>query len=384
MNVFLFISVALIFTFALGRLLERAHVPWVFSALIFGAGLALYDPFKDIVGSETFDFLARLGMYFLLFIVGLEIDIKKLKHQGMSIIRIAFVTLIMAIILGMFVLKYYFDISWLVAVLVALSFATVGEAILAPILDKLNIVNTKIGQGIIGIGTLDDAVEIIALVFVTFVIGSHAGGSIEIVLLSLFALTIMTFGFTWLDRNGHKFRFSNVQTLFLMIMIVFFLFVGIGEYADAAPLAALLAGVSLRTFVVPKRLGLVESEIKALTYGLFAPIFFIWIGESIDIASISENMFLIAVVVIVSALSKIASSIIARGDDFNIKESLLLGIGLSVRFSTGIIIMKIFLDSGLIDDRLYSVIISSSVIFTLLVPMVFSRLLYRWRNSINV
>lgn len=384
MNIFLFISIAFLFTYVAGKWLEKIHVPWIFAALIFGVGLSLYSPLQGITGSETFDFLAQLGMYFLLFIVGFEINIKQLKKQGPFIARIMSATLLAAIVLGTFIVKYYFDVSWMVAVLISLSFATVGEAILVPILDQLKIVNTRLGRAIIGIGTMDDVVEIIALVLVTFVIGSHIGNHIFLIFGSLILLSALVFGFTWLSSEGHKFHFSNVQTLFFIVITVFFLFVGIGDFADAAPLAALLAGVSIRTFISNERLRLIENEIRALTYGLFAPLFFIWIGASIDMQSVFTDWFLVILVVVISSLAKILASIFFRKKDLNFKESLLLGIGLSVRFSTGIVIVKIFLDSGLITDRLYSVIIASSVIFTLFVPFVFSRLLFRWRDSINV
>jgi Kef-type K+ transport system membrane component KefB len=64
-----------------------------------------------------------------------------------------------------------------------------------------------------------------------------------------------------------------------------FLFLGIGEYAEATPLAALLAGIGLGNFIPEKRLELIESEVKTMCYGFFAPIFFLWVGATLDINS---------------------------------------------------------------------------------------------------
>jgi len=73
-NIFLFISIVLLFTFIVGRWLQKIHVPWIFAALLFGTGLIFYNPLQEgITGSESFSFLAQLSMYFLLFIVGFEI-----------------------------------------------------------------------------------------------------------------------------------------------------------------------------------------------------------------------------------------------------------------------------------------------------------------------
>ncbi len=383
MNIFLLISIALLFTYFLGKFLEKAHIPWIFASLLFGVGLAVYNPFEIITSSGAFNFLAQLGMYFLLFIVGFEINIKKLKNQGKFIIKVSTFTLLLSIVLGIFVVKYFFDVSWLVSLLVSVSFATVGEAILVPILDKLKMINTKIGQSIIGVGTIDDVVEILALLLTTLLIGSRVDNGF-IIAGALIILSLLTFGFTKLGNQGHKFHFSNIQTLFFIIIAVFFFFIGVGEIADAAPLAALLAGVSLQTFISDKRLELIDDEIKSVTYGIFAPIFFLWIGLSIDVQVLQSNFLVILAIVVVSALAKIIASVLARGKNMNVRESVLLGIGLSVRFSTGIVIVKIFLDSGFIDERLYSTIIASSVVFTLLVPFVFSKLLNTWKEHIAI
>ena len=53
------------------------------------------------------------------------------------------------------------------AILVALSFATVGEAVLIPILDEFRLTKTKLGQTIPGVGILDDVIEVLLLVFIT-------------------------------------------------------------------------------------------------------------------------------------------------------------------------------------------------------------------------
>ena len=68
LNIYLFLALSFLFVFLAGKLLEKARVPWVFAALLLGALLAVYNPFADITGSDTFNVLAHLGMYFLLFL----------------------------------------------------------------------------------------------------------------------------------------------------------------------------------------------------------------------------------------------------------------------------------------------------------------------------
>jgi Kef-type K+ transport system membrane component KefB len=86
-------------------------------------------------------------------------------------------------------------------------------------------------------------------------------------------------------------------------------------------------------------------------------------------------------VVLVSNSAKIISSYIFGRKELGTKQSILLGIGLSVRFSTSIVIIKILFDSGLIDVALYSVLIASSIVFKFIIPVMFSNLLVKWGVS---
>ncbi|MCD6429589.1 cation:proton antiporter [bacterium] len=380
MNIFLFLSLIFLLVFLLGRVIEKARVPWVFAALILGAVLAIYNPFYNLTSSDTFLFLAQLGMYFLLFVIGLEIDLKKLKEQSKFILKSSFFIIFCEALFGTIIIYFLLHYSLTISVLVALSFATVGEAILIPILDEFKLVNTKLGQSIIGIGTIDDLLELLLLVLVIFLIGANG---IEInlwlVLVLLFVLFAFTFGLRKLKNEGKRFKFLPIEMLFLFALFLFFFFLGVGNMAHAAPIAALLAGVALKTFLPKKRLDYIESEIKTMCYGFFAPLFFLWAGLEMNMKYLFRSPALIILIVLVASAAKIFGSLIAGRKELGVKKSVLLGIGLSVRFSTGIVIIKILLDNNIINSDLYSVLIASSIILGFIIPFLFSKLLLKWK-----
>lgn len=385
MNIFIFLSLAFIATFVVGRFLEKIRVPWIFGALLFGSGLALYNPFAEITTSAEFVFLGSLGMYFLLFVVGFEIDLHKLRKLGSFIIKSTVITITLATLFGCLLVHFVFDYNWLISLIVSLSFATVGEAILIPILDEFKIVNTRLGQSIIGIGTLDDIVEIFSLILVAFFVGSNKMNyfNILIIVFSIIFLFLTTFIFSKFKKIGQKFSFLPIETLFLISLFILFLFIGIGEYGQAAAIGALLAGISLRTFLPSKRLLVIENEIRAMCYGFFAPIFFLWVGTSMDLNYLIKYPLLILLVAIVSGLAKLVGAYWMGHKKLGKKQSILLGLGISVRFSTSIIIIKILLDSKLIGVELYSIIIASSIIFNFVIPILFSKLLVKWNKFID-
>ncbi len=382
-NIFLFLAVLFLLTFLIGRILEKFRVPWIFAALILGALISVYNPFNLITSSETFNFLAQLGMYFLLFLIGFQLDLKKFKKQGRFILRSTISIILLEAFFGTLIVHFVFGYGWVVSLLVALSFATVGEAILIPILEEFKIVNKKLGQTIIGIGTFDDIIEVLTLVFAVLLIGTkiHKDINVFLILASLLVLFLLTVFLSRFKGKSRPFKFLGIEDLFFFVVFIFFLFLGIGEYALAAPIGALLAGISLRNFIPEKYFENIEKIIKGVSYGFFGPIFFLWVGLSMDLGYVVAYPLLILLVIFFSGGSKILGGYILGKKELGTKKSILMGIGLSIRFSTSIIIVKILYENSLIGLDLYSVLIASSIIFTLIIPPLFSNLLSRLKDK---
>ncbi|MCD4694356.1 cation:proton antiporter, partial [bacterium] len=284
MNIYLFLSGIFLVTFILGKAVEKIRVPWIFSALILGVLAAIYNPFKLLTDSASFELLANLGMYFMLFMIGLDINLKKIKKKSGFIFKATFLIILSEAFFGSLLIHFLFNYSWGISFIVALSFATVGEAILIPILDEFKITKTKLGQVIINIGVLDDIIEILILITVVIIVGGVSGGNFHIgsMVFSLILLIILALVLINFKKSKEYFNFLNIKALFLFTIFIFFLFLGIGSYAEASALGALLAGMSIKNLLPKNKLDLIEAEIKAVSYGLFAPIFFFWVGLSLD------------------------------------------------------------------------------------------------------
>lgn len=382
-NIYLLLSAAFLFILLVGYLMEKIKVPWIFSALIFGAILSVYNPAREVTDSVTFSFIAQLGMYFLLFIIGFEIDIKEFRRASGFFVKGMLFIILFESIIGTIFIHYVFNYSWIVSFIVATSFSTVGEAILIPILDEFKLVNTKLGQAIIGIGTLDDIVEILILILAILTVGANNDIHVHssVILISIFILFILAFFLMRFKDKNQTFIYLKIEVLFLFFIFILFLFVGIGEYSNATAIAALLAGISLKAFIPEGKSVQLKSTIKTICYGFFAPIFFIWVGVSLNLHYLLGFPLLVLLVVLISAGAKIVASIIFARKDMGIKNSIMLGVGLSVRFSTSIIISKLMLENNLIGHDLYSIIIASSIIFTLIIPFIFSVIVNKWNTQ---
>lgn len=214
------------------------------SSLLFGMVLASLNLFESTIESEAFHLLATLGMMFLLFMIGFNLEIKRMKRFGRAIFKGAFLIIgFEACAVGallFFGFPAEVDNSPLIALVTALSFATVGEAILLPILAKFKIIKTTFGQLILGIGTLDDISEALALLLIPFLpvflpksnLQSFPDPILVLVDLagiSLLTIVLMKFGAKMREVLSRNLNFEFLRSL--LIMLVFFSSVALGGFA---------------------------------------------------------------------------------------------------------------------------------------------------------
>ncbi len=384
MNLILFLAAVFLITFLLGKLLEKIRIPWIFSALLIGLGLAAYNPFKEITSSESFIFLAQLGMYFLLFIIGFEINLTEIRKKKKFIIKTTLAIIFAEAFLGTFLIHYFFDVSWFISILVALSFATVGEAVLLPILDEFKLTKTRLGQTILGIGVLDDVIEVATVIVLTILLGTtvgHAQVKISVTLGILFGLFAFAYLLTKFKQKVSKIQFKGVASFFLFVIFFIFAFIGIGLMVEAAALGALLAGMALKNFLPKKRLVEIDSEIRTMAYGFFAPLFFLWVGVDTDVFYLIKFPLLVVAILLLTNSTKVFTSYIMARKELGTHKSIVLGVALTVKFSTSIVIIKLLFENDLIPLTLYSVLIGTTILFKFIVPFLMSYLIKHWNIS---
>ena len=193
----------------------------------------------------------------------------------------------------------------------------------------------------------------------------------------------MAYFLTRWKHRASKIKFKSIEPFFLFIIFFIFLFIGIGKFAGAAALGALLAGMALKNFIPEKKLQIIDSEIRTMAYGFFAPIFFISVGLGTDISYLLKYPLLILGVVLLANVAKIGTCYLLGKKEFGVRGSLILGISLTVKLSTSIVIIKILYDNALIPLGLYSILVGSTIIFCLLPILTLSVLLKRWKNKVK-
>ncbi|MFQ6068547.1 MAG: cation:proton antiporter, partial [Candidatus Bathyarchaeia archaeon] len=167
-DVLLLIVLTYSVSLSVGYLLQKYfRMPWMFASLFFGLVLSVLGLFSSTIESDLFKLLETFGMYLLLFIIGFNLDFKKMARLKNYVVLGTIVIIALEGLFGSFVLYFIFPAevnqSYLVALVTAFSFATVGEAVLLPILNEFGVIKTTFGQLTLGIGTLDDIIEVLML-----------------------------------------------------------------------------------------------------------------------------------------------------------------------------------------------------------------------------
>jgi Kef-type K+ transport system membrane component KefB len=378
---------------SLGYLLQKfLRMPWLFSSLFFGILLSTLGAFRTTLENDSFKLLETLGMYLLLFIIGYSIDFKKMVKLKNQVFLGTAVIISCEGLFGSMLLYFVFPSavsnSYLVAIITAFAFATVGEAVLLPILNEFGIIRTNFGQLTLGIGTLDDIVEVIMLASVAVLPGLLPALQTQIlpdpllVLLDLGVLILVVLVIAKFGRKVADILERNHLPSFLfsiLTLLVFFSFVAIGNYVaeGLSAVGAIFGGIALRQLLPKEKLQQNEQAIEFLGYSVLSPFFFLSVGASVSITSLIVSPLMVVLILLVTNGSKYLSSVMLFRRLLGFKYSSLMGIGLGVRFSTGLVVQFILLRSGLISLDLYSALIAASIFVTPIIILAYSWALSR-------
>ena len=392
-EILLDLALLLSLSYLLGGFLSRVRIPVILGAL-FIAMAAHYTPVgQRLLSSDiypVFNFLAELGVLFLLFFIGLQIDLGEMRAQSRDIVWLTVLNTTVPFVLGVAVMLAL-GYGWLLAFVIGLTRMPTAEAVIVPILDEFNMIRTRVGRFIVGAGVLDDIIEVFLVAFVSVWIGEKttamAGRAMEreisgLVLSVLIFLLISGVAYRWAIPWLGRWLPRRPRNLMLLSMLVLF---GLGGYAEYRGLGmvvgAITGGVLLRP--VFNSMGFAGEEttraVRTVTYGFLGLVFFFWVGLSVDLKGMVDAPMLSILLYLAATLGKLAGvlAMVPTGK-ITLLEGWTIGIGLNARLTTEIIVAKLLLDAGLIDLHLFTALVAASSLSTLAVPLLFTLLVRRW------
>jgi len=344
---------------------------YVIAGVIIGPfGLAIIPNSADI------SLLAELGVAFLLFMVGLEIDFSKLKHVGKAVIGGGILQIVITFVVG-YALAALLGMDHILGIYIGLLVAFSSTMIVTRVMVDRDEINTLHGRIMIGVLILQDLAVILALPLL-----GNLSGIMDISVLA--NIIIKGLGLFCLAVVLNRFIFPKVldyaakarEILFLTAISVCFLFIGFSSLLGfSMVIGAFIAGLALGNF--PYNLEIV-GETHALM-DFFSIIFFATLGMQFNPIAIYNMwphfLILLAAIMLIKPIV-LALTYLFMGYGGRISSYVSLGLGQASEFSFVLAAQALLI--GHITGPAYSLMISlviTSMVITLYV-MKFRRGIY--------
>jgi Kef-type K+ transport system membrane component KefB len=383
----LMLSLLLILVVAwfMGGLFSRYGLPFVLGELL--AGVILGPPLLGIVGpSPAIELLAELGIFFVMFHTGMEMDPKELLEHIWPSLAVAIGGFVLPFVLGYFTARAFGGTVYQ-SLFVGMGISITAIAVQSVILHSMRISTTPLGHIIIGAAIADD---IFSLVGLSVLLGLARSGTVQFALLlpvfikvaAFFGLTIILGQFVFPrftrklhDREGKAFTFAMAAALamaYLAELVGLHLIIG-----------AFLAGQFVRKEIMEQKIyAAINDRFYGLSYGFLVPIFFASLSFHLHLRWDPSFIAFALVLTLVAIIGKLAGSglglsIFRR----NLWESAVVGFGMNGRGAVEIVIASVVLrlsdelmSSGAVAEPLltgdqFSALILMAFITTLMAPI---------------
>lgn len=364
-----------------GELAKWIGQPAVLGEMLGGivigvSGLHLVDAHRPLI-----HVLSELGVLLLLFLIGLDTDIRRLLAVGRASAAVAVAGVLLPFAAG-YGVGALFALPTTVSLFLGASLTATSVAITARVLSDLGQLKRDESQVILGAAVIDD---ILGLVLLTLV-GAIAAGR-KITAFSVGKTFGIAFGFVVLAIVAGSVLAPRLIALMTRLRVTRALFFTSIMFAFALAYLADLAGSAV--FIGAFAAGLVLAktdrarDIEREVYPIaqfFIPIFFVSVGAAVDLKQLNpfdpaSRRFLI--IGLLLTLVAIAGKLVAGFAAFAGRplRRLVIGVGMIPRGEVGLIFAQLGLTVGLLSAGLYSSVALMVMVTTFVAPPLLRTLL---------
>ncbi|QYJ85718.1 cation:proton antiporter [Shewanella mesophila] len=394
-NFVLSLCLILLFGRLFGDLFQRLQLPSVVGEML--AGLLLGPTLLNwVTPHETLGVMAELGVILLLFSIGCETSIKHLYQAGSSAIGVAFIGILMPAIVVTVTAMLWLNQSGFTAIYLGCALTATSIGISIRVLAQAKQAHSREGHIILGAAVIDDIAGVILL---SVLFNFAAKG--ELSLLATLLLIIKIVGFLLLSppiARGLLYIFralrptehhTGYEAIITMVLICLFAWLA---HAFGAP--ALLGGFAVglalsRQFVSPINRYLknpfpfthqMEVASKPLV-DVFAPIFFVYVGVSLDLSQIDTSwsgLLVLTTLSILAIAAKIAAGAFIEGSS---RTKLIIGSAMVPRGEVGLVFAEMGLQMEIISSKLFTELVLVIAITTIAGPLLLKWALHSPRKA---
>ncbi|WMW21957.1 cation:proton antiporter [Methanolobus mangrovi] len=373
METLLQIMVILFLARIFSEISERFGLPGIIGEI--GAGFLFAFVFKpDDV--ETFAFFAELGAIFLLFTAGYkEVHIKDLKAASTSALIPTMSQIFVAFCFGFMVGKM-FGFGFTESLFMAVAFSPTSISVVVKTLIDTDYLSSKPGSMMLTSAIFDDIIGIFLLSIVVsiatlneFPSGIHILGILGQILAFMLIMGFM--GWKLFPRLfEHIQKMHTKESLFSFVLLIALFSAYLSErFGLHAVIGAFFGGVLLSDLPLAK-IEAVQKKVSGIAYGFFTPLFFAFIGLSVETEVLyTAGTFAILVIVLALSGKLIGGFIGTKLVGFSSMDSLIFGIGMMPRAGVELVVIAIGKELGIISNEVFSAIVLMVVISIIISPI---------------
>jgi CPA2 family monovalent cation:H+ antiporter-2 len=361
--------VASVMTFISFKLKQPLVIGYIIAGIIIGPHS---PPFSLVLNLDILNLFAEIGVILLLFVVGMEFPIERLRRIGKKAFIIASSEAFGTFAIGFSVSFFILNLSLFDSAFVALAISVTSTIIIMKVLEELDIIKEVASYIILGVAIIEDII-IVSMLAVLQSVSASGEFSIVDILISISITLAFIFGVLLLgSKIVPKFinfigKYNQHEVLLLVVLGVAF---GLSflsyQLGISVAVGAFFAGVLVAESKVHAVTRLIATPIR----DMFGAIFFVSVGALMDMSLLVVFIIPAVILVIVSIAAKFLTVFVsAKSQGFSSIDSMKASFGLS---SSGgelaLVVAKGGVDTGLTSAFLLPMIGAMTIITTFISP----------------
>lgn len=381
---FLHLAIILISTKTFGLLSRRFAMPQVVGALV--AGLILGPSVLNIIHETEFiNTLAELGVIILMFIAGVETDMKEMKNTGRASLVIAVFGVVIPLA-GGFIITAIFNndlhqmskADLLENFFVGVILTATSVSITVETLREMGKLRSPAGTAILAAAIIDDILGIIILTIITSFKDSSVSITMILTRIALFFVFALGLGlimnkmFHYLSNKYGKKRRIPIYGFVLALLLSYIAehFFGVADITGAYLAGVIISNIGMKNYI--------SEKAEIMSYMLLGPVFFASIGIKTVVESMDWKLLIFSLLLLVVAIGTkiLGCGLGAKLAGFSKADALRIGVGMISRGEVALIVTNKGAMVGLVKQEHFAPIVLVVIVTTLITPvllkMVFS------------
>jgi CPA2 family monovalent cation:H+ antiporter-2 len=343
---------------AAGFVARRLGLPAVTGYLLVGVAVSPFTP-GFIADREQLQVLADIGVILLLFEVGIEIDVMRLRREQRGLFLAAPLQTLLTTVIGA-AAALLAGLTLVAAVLIGLCLALSSSVVIVNITKSSRRRTDRATEhGLLGWSVLQDLTGVLVAAFVIAAIGASSRSPL-VALAGIAAFVAVAVATAWTLPRVLR-ALSSEHDLFLIVSVASGLAIaGVGGLVFGVPmaLAAFVAGLTISESHAAD-----EARRRLLPFrDLFAVLFFVSIGSLIDPDELGTGLGWLALLLAVVVFGKVLVAYLLARLTRLAARPLQLAVGLGQVGEFSFVLASFGLAAGVIERPLYAAMLSAVAI----------------------